>query len=835
MAGVTLDGWQEIILEAAMGERSDATWAAKRVGVTVPRQNGKALDATTPILTPDRGFTPMADLAVGDRVMHPDGQPVTVIAVSEVMHDRPCYQVTTVDGRSVVADQDHLWTVTDKRKERSRGPAKGIRVRWFEERTLTTGEMLTEGLSRYTSGGRTTVCDGKRYQVNEYRFKLPPVGALETESRDLPLDPYLLGAWLGDGTSINASMTCARDDVDHWMLAIADSGFVPVAHFPSDRAVRIGITCTPGLGRQSRSFGGALRRLNLLGNKHVPDIYLTASLSQRLALLQGLMDTDGSVNRGQAEFVSTEPRLAESVLFLARSLGWRATSHEFRTKIDGRDCGPGWKVHFTPKLCDGIAPFRMRRKASRIGAKDGGAGRSTLAIASIELVESRPVKCIQVDSPDGLFLAGRDLIPTHNSQLLVSRALAGALLFGEKKIVISAHQQDTARESFSKLMEIVEDEPNVWIRDRIKPNGVIQALNREMVKFKNGATIQFKARTGSGSKGFSSDCLMLDEAQILSQRAWVSINSTMSAMPNPQVWLLGTAPQDEDDSGVFESVRESAIKGKSSTTAWCEWGADPDDPTFDPASEFTRWSANPAWNVRINHEVVDGEFETYPPQRFGQDRLGLWPTDRGGRRFISAEDWAATETDTPPPDGLRYIGVAYSQDGSRVSVAGAVKHRGGVHVELVGAYSGSTGQGVAALADWLADRQQTVREIHLCGPDAPVLAAALAERKVLRRKVKTVTTAEYFAACSLLVDAVREGVQAPGSFTHPKAGEGDALDASVAVCDQKRRATGMWGWTATTPDGDETPTEAISVAVCAAKTSKAKAATGSSGWRVVTA
>lgn len=406
------------------------------------------------------------------------------------------------------------------------------------------------------------------------------------------------------------------------------------------------------------------------------------------------------------------------------------------------------------------------------------------------------------------------------SQLLVSRALAGALLFGEKKIVVSAHQQDTARESFAKLMEIVEAEANGWLRERIRPNGIIQALNREMVKFKNGATIQFKARTGSGSKGFSSDCLMLDEAQILSQRAWVSINSTMSAMPNPQVWLLGTAPQDEDDSGVFEAVRESAIKGKSNTTAWCEWGADPDDPSYDPSSEYTRWTANPAWNTRINHEVVDGEYETYPPERFGQDRLGLWPTDRGGRRFISASDWAATATSTPPPDGIRCIGVAYSQDGSRVAVAGAVKHPAGFHVELIATHSGSTEQGVAELAEWIFSRRATLAEVHVCGPDAPVLVNALTERRMPARQVHQSTTGEYFAACAMLVDSVREAVLTPGSFTHPQAGPGDALDDSIGVCDQKRRPGGAWGWEATTEDGDATPTEAISVALRAAKTTK---------------
>lgn len=217
-------------------------------------------------------------------------------------------------------------------------------------------------------------------------------------------------------------------------------------------------------------------------------------------------------------------------------------------------------------------------------------------------------------------------VPRQNgkSQLLVARALAGALLFGELKIVISAHQQDTARESFGKLMELIEADANGWLRERIRPNGIMQALNREAVKFTSGATIQFKARSGAGSRGFSSDCLMLDEAQILSQRAWVSINSTMSAMPNPQIWLLGTPPTPEDDGAVFGSIRAAAKAGKSNTTAWLEWAA---DPGADPALEETRWSANPAWSTRINHEVVQGEFETYPPDRFALDRLGIWLED----------------------------------------------------------------------------------------------------------------------------------------------------------------------------------------------------------------
>jgi hypothetical protein len=257
------------------------------------------------------------------------------------------------------------------------------------------------------------------------------------------------------------------------------------------------------------------------------------------------------------------------------------------------------------------------------------------------------------------------------SQLIVARALAGALLFGETKIVISAHSQDTARETFNKFLEMRDASPA--LDDRI--DKVMNALNREFIKFKNGAVIQFKARTISGSRGFSSDCLLLDEAQILGMPAWVSINSTMSARPNPQIWLLGTPPTPEDNGEVFTSIRNAALGGKSRTLAWLEWAA---DPKADPALDSTRASANPAWLTRINHEVVQGEFETYPPDRFSLDRLGIWRSDAAA---LVMPNWPELATNNPPPPPVA-LGIAADLDQKWLSLgassAGDRPHLGSV-------------------------------------------------------------------------------------------------------------------------------------------------------------
>ena len=151
----------------------------------------------------------------------------------------------------------------------------------------------------------------------------------------------------------------------------------------------------------------------MLHNKHIPSQYLRSAKRQRLALLQGLMDTDGHcTKRGQCEFTTTSERLRDGVLELIRSLGWKPTWKKGNAILNGIRIGNKYRIQFWPDQ----PVFRLSRKATRQQSR-----RPTRSqwrqIVSVEPVSSVPMRCIAVDSPSHLYLAGESMVPTHNTAL----------------------------------------------------------------------------------------------------------------------------------------------------------------------------------------------------------------------------------------------------------------------------------------------------------------------------------------------------------------------------------------------------------------------------------
>src|SRR5690242_1505700 len=225
-------------------------------------------------------------------------------------------------------------------------------------------------------------------------------------------------------------------------------------------------------------------------------------------------------------------------------------------------------------LLDGPAPPRVRVEPSaRANSWEDVADLAEMLGMPLDEWQDQALEAAMGERSDGRWASKFVGIsaPRQNgkSQLIVARALAGALLFGEKMIIISAHETDTAREIWKRLIAVIEDNPTLEAR----VTGRMDAINREFISFGNGSerqTIKLKARRASGARGFSADCLLLDEAQILGKQSWGSIVPTMSAMPNPQMWLFGTPPTSTDDPFAFSRVRDSAMT-KKARHCWLEW------------------------------------------------------------------------------------------------------------------------------------------------------------------------------------------------------------------------------------------------------------------------
>ena len=352
----------------------------------VGRIEGKALALDTEVPTPS-GWRLMGDLRVGDEVFGLDGRPVPIVAVTPPMTNRPCREVVFSDGTTIVADISHQW-LTRTKKESRRGLLGSVRTTEQIEGSLRCG-------------------------TREYMYRVPRCQAVQYPTADLPIDPYVLGVWIGEGTSAAAEITWADGRI---LLEVEMAGSMvsPASGRIAYRVGGAGHTRDPATGGYSRngSLSSVLRNAGLLGNKHIPAEYLQGDVEQRQALLEGLMDADGYCDRwGRCEFTTVRATLAKQVRELIASLGFRPVVAVKPAMLDGVDHGPKYDVTFTPDR----PVFRLPRKRDR--QKRAGWfewGRSIVAVGEVPSV---PVRCIQVGSSDGLFLVSRSFIPTHNSSL----------------------------------------------------------------------------------------------------------------------------------------------------------------------------------------------------------------------------------------------------------------------------------------------------------------------------------------------------------------------------------------------------------------------------------
>ncbi|MFD5214175.1 replicative DNA helicase [Microbacterium sp. NPDC058345] len=424
---------------------------------------GKALALNTPLPTPT-GWTTMGEVQVGDELYGADGRPTRVVAATEVMTGRPCFEVEFSDGSTIVADAQHQWlTETRSARRGARGKAE----------IVTTEQM------------RATLTVGGEERANHSIRNAAP---LHADEADLPIPPYALGAWLGDGHSAGARLTSETGEIP---ALIAREGVRAEARGNMLYALKVptrtllvrncevcgteftarhphvrtcGRVCGPKnkgahperlscpecgerySGEAQRcarcyqdhgSFTALLRKLGVLGDKHVPAQYLRASEAQRRSLLAGLMDTDGTVVKGvgSCQFAVTNKRLADTVYELIVSLGYRCGRTTKR--VAGRFEGSSTCYILNFSATEDV--FRLERKrllhAQERPASNVRIGRRY--VKAVRPVTSVPVRCVEVDNDHHLYLAGGSMIPTHNSTLALDFARAASIGHDEPSIFFS--------------------------------------------------------------------------------------------------------------------------------------------------------------------------------------------------------------------------------------------------------------------------------------------------------------------------------------------------------------------------------------------------------------
>lgn len=391
------------------------------------REHGKDLADDTPVLTHNRGWTTHGQLVIGDYVYAPDGKPVCVVALSQQYNHSHCYRLTFSDGHQIVAGAGHLWRVRRKIRRRQHG-SEARRVEWFDD-----------------------VIDTESLQVHD------DVGVLSESligvPQQLPIHPYVLGCWLGDGNSSDARLTCAYSD-NEIIDKIRDVG--TIVHEVKSSNKNTGLYRLGGgvRGKKNTGMTAQLRQLGLIDNKHIPKNYMTASVHQRMELLRGLMDTDGTCNtRGNAEFCNKNEQLARQVYELAAGLALRPRLQS-RTVKSGRYAGNTYH-HVYFQAHKDRNPFHLSRKAKL--AIEPSKHRYCRDVVNIERIDGVPTRCIQVDSKGGMYVVGHGLIPTHNSTIITfAGAIQEIIKDPEITIGIFSHTRPTAKGFLTQIQRELE-------------------------------------------------------------------------------------------------------------------------------------------------------------------------------------------------------------------------------------------------------------------------------------------------------------------------------------------------------------------------------------------
>lgn len=374
--------------------------------VVASRQVGKMLALDTELPTP-KGFVKLIDLKEGDELFDEMGNICKVLQLHPIDLIPKSYRMKFDNGTTVDACADHQWITWNKA------------ARVASRKTINPQSMPKVRTTQEIKDTLLTI--GSKPETNHSIRCTKPINYAH---RNLPIDPYVLGCWLGDGFSSGGYIECADDQI---LQEINNAGYSTMLCFRAkelskSRKYRIGFPYE--VIQDSRYKTGKLRKELqenfLLDNKHIPHEYLISSYEQRLAILQGLLDTDGHcTKRGRIEYCTVLPELANQVMELLRSFGIKATLKQDESWLYDKRCKDRYRIGFVTEL----PVFRLQRKLNRIQHTKQNQKREHHYIVAVESIDPVPMRCITVSSPSHQFLITRSFIPTHNTTMATALEL----------------------------------------------------------------------------------------------------------------------------------------------------------------------------------------------------------------------------------------------------------------------------------------------------------------------------------------------------------------------------------------------------------------------------
>ena len=590
----------------------------QKIVLLIARKNAKAVDISTRIPTPD-GDRTMADIHVGDLVFDECGHPVKVIDESEIFHNHDCYEFTFEDGDKVICDAGHLWTVQtkDTRRRANYVSQSGRKSRCehpiddYACITLTADEIYGAGDFVRTRADGT----GK-----EYKYRVPMAKAVEYPEKEL-FSPYVLGQWLGNGDEGDNRITCDKDDMGTLVAEIEREGIsvCSVKHWDNKYEVRFGET----YDYHKHDVREALRQLNVWENKHIPEEYFTASVRQRMDLLKGLMDSDGTCSKaGQCSFTQSvvHMRLINDMSKLLVSLGIKHNVAKRTTRCGGKEFDSYEITFYVDKE---HSCFRYEHKTARL--KDNLAARMDYkSIVDIRKVDSVDTKCIHVAGERGLFLCGEKNTVTHNSETCSALALTESIIGNDgSDIVCSSNDDNQANilyDSIDTMRSMID--PNDRDSKKTVRNIVIYVTNSKIFKISD--------RTRN-KEGRNIDFAIIDEVHEMKNNVIIkSIEQSQSLKDNPKCIII-TTEGFVNDGALDEILRQcrKIISGEDDSIS-----AERMLPWL-----YTQDSENEVWTDPRSWTKSNPSLKTIKKVSYLETQIDIARKSKSDRMFVLAKDF----------------------------------------------------------------------------------------------------------------------------------------------------------------------------------------------------